>query len=174
VEELFDFARTLSSQPIPKGDRVQIITDGGGFGVLLSDNLIENGLRLASMKKTTIDDLRKHMPSHVVLKNPIDLTGDADNERYQKAIDAALKDPNIDMIGLIVLLQVPRLEAEIVETIMNAFKASEKPIFVISAGGDYTEVLKKTLEDAGIPTFSYPQNAAKAMRVLYEFGQEAK
>ena len=174
VEELFDFARTLSSQPIPKGDRVQIITDGGGFGVLLSDNLIENGLRLASMKKTTIDDLRKHMPSHVVLKNPIDLTGDADNERYQKAIDAALKDPNVDMIGLIVLLQVPRLEAEIVETIMNAFKASEKPIFVISAGGDYTEVLKKTLEDAGIPTFSYPQNAAKAMRVLYEFGQEAK
>jgi acyl-CoA synthetase (NDP forming) len=107
-----------------------------------------------------------------VIKNPIDLTGDADFERYQHALNAALEDPNVDIIGLIVLLQVPRLGGEIVDTIINAFKSTEKPIFVISAGGEYTEVLKKTMEDIGIPTFSYPQDAAKAMRILYEFEKD--
>ncbi len=172
MEELFDFARTLSSQPSPKGNRVQIITDGGGFGVLLADHVINNELKLARMSKETVDSLRKKMPPYVVLKNPIDLTGDADVERYQHTINAAIKDPNVDIVGLIVLLQVPRLGGEIVDTIINAFKTSEKPIFVISAGGDYTEVLKKTMEDVGIPTFSYPQSAARAMKVLYDFGQE--
>jgi len=174
MEELFDYARTLSTLPNPKGHRVQIITDGGGFGVLLTDNIIKDGLSLAVMTEEKIEEMRKKMPSYVVLKNPIDLTGDADSERYQYAITAAIEDPNVDMIGLIVLLQVPRLGGEIVDTIINAFKMSQKPIFVVSAGGDYTEVLKKTLEDIGIPTFSYPQSAAKAMKVLYEFGMETK
>lgn len=172
MEELFDYARTLSSLPKPQCNRVQIITDGGGFGILLTDSVIKNGLRLSKMSQEKIDHLRKKMPSYVVIKNPIDLTGDADVERYREALEAALQDPNVDIIGLIVLLQVPRLGGEIVDTIINAFKTSKKPIFVISAGGEYTEVLKKTLEDIGIPTFSYPQNAAKAMRVLYEFGKE--
>ncbi len=172
MEELFDFARTLSSQPKPKGDRVQIITDGGGFGVLLADHVINNGLKLAKMSKKTMEVLRKKMPSYVIIKNPIDLTGDADVERYQNTLSAAIRDPNIDIVGVIVLLQVPKLGGEIVDTVINAYKTSEKPIFVISAGGEYTEVLKKTMEDVGIPTFSYPQSAAKAMRVLYEFGQE--
>ncbi|MCX6817985.1 MAG: CoA-binding protein [Candidatus Aenigmarchaeota archaeon] len=174
MEELFDYARTLSSLPKPKGHRVQIITDGGGFGVLLTDNIIKDGLSLATMTEEKVEEMRKKMPAYVVLKNPIDLTGDADSERYQYAITAAIEDPNVDMIGLIVLLQVPRLGGEIVDTIINAFKTSQKPIFVVSAGGDYTEVLKKTLEDIGIPTFSYPQSAAKAMKVLYEFGMETK
>jgi acetyl coenzyme A synthetase (ADP forming)-like protein len=174
MEELFGFARTLSTLPRPKGNRVQIITDGGGFGVLLSDNIVENGLALAKMSKETTEKLRKKMPPYVVLKNPVDLTGDADVERYGQALEAALADPGVDMVGLIVLLQVPRLGGDIVETITNAFKSSSKPIFVISAGGEYTEVLKKSLEDFGIPTFSYPQNAAKAMRVLYEFSEEAR
>lgn len=172
MEELFDYARTLNSLPKPKCNRVQIITDGGGFGVLLTDNIIKDGLALATMTDEKIDEMRKKMPPYVVLKNPIDLTGDADEERYQHALTAVLEDPNVDIVGLIVLLQVPRLGGEIVDTIINAFKNSSKPIFVVSAGGDYTEVLKKTLEDIGIPTFSYPQSASKAMRVLYEFGKE--
>jgi len=173
MEDLFNFARSLSCHPKPRGNRVQIITDGGGFGVLLADNIIENGLRLAKMDKKSITSLQKKMPHYVVIKNPIDLIGDADVERYQLALKAAVNDPNVDIIGLIVLLQVPRLGGEIVDTVINAVKTSDKPIFVISAGGEYTEVLKKTMEQSGIPTFSYPQNAARAMKVLYEFGEES-
>jgi len=174
MEELFGFARTLSALPKPKGKRVQIITDGGGFGVLLSDNIVENGLELAEMKTESIEKMRKKMPGYVILKNPIDLTGDADVDRYKEALEAAVADPNVDMIGLIVLLQVPRLGGDVIETITNTFKTTDKPIFVISAGGEYTEVLKKSLEDFGIPTFSYPQNAARAMSILYEFSEEAE
>ena len=172
MEELFDYARTLSCLPRPKCNRIQIITDGGGFGVLLTDNIIKNGLRLAKMTDKNVEELKKKMPGYVVIKNPIDLTGDADFERYQQALAASIDDPNVDIIGLIVLFQVPRLGGEIVDTIINFFKSTDKPIFVISAGGEYTEVLKKTMEDIGIPTFSYPQDAAKAMRILYEFGKE--
>lgn len=172
MEELFDFARVLSSQPKPKGKRIQIITDGGGFGVLLADNIIENSLRLAKMSKENVNKLKKKMPPYVIIKNPIDLIGDATTERYYYALNAAIEDPNVDMIGLILLLQVPSLGENVVETVINAFKTSKKPIFVISAGGDYTEVLKRTMENVGIPTFSYPHKAAKAMRVLYEFGEE--
>jgi acetyl coenzyme A synthetase (ADP forming)-like protein len=174
MEELFDYARTLAYLPKPKGNRVQIITDGGGFGILLTDSVIKNGLTLAKMSDEKIELLRKQMPDYVVIKNPIDLTGDADTERYRIALEAALEDPNVDIIGLIVLLQVPKLGGEIVDTVINAFKTSEKPIFFISAGGEYTEVLKKTLEDEGIPTFSYPQSAAKSMRILYDFGKNEK
>ncbi len=174
MEEIFDFARTLSKQPLPKGRHVQIITDGGGFGVLLADEIIKNGLELAEMGKESIERMRKEMPPYVVLKNPIDLTGDADTEMYRRALESAINDRNVDMIGLIVLLQVPRLGGDVVETVINAFKSSNKPIFVISAGGEYTEVLKKSLEDFGVPTFSYPESAARSMKILYDFAQKSK
>jgi acetyl coenzyme A synthetase (ADP forming)-like protein len=169
LEQIFDFARILSTQPRPKGNRVQVITDGGGFGVLATDGLVRNNLALAKMRKESINKLKKKFPSYVVLKNPIDLTGDADAERYRKAIDAALDDPNVDMIALIVLFQIPTLTSEIVEIISAANKRRKKPIVVIAAGGRYTEVLKKTLEDSGIPTFSYPGRSAEALRALCEY-----
>jgi acetyl coenzyme A synthetase (ADP forming)-like protein len=174
LEELFDFARVLANQPIPSGKRVQIITDGGGFGVLTTDWVIENGLSLAQMDRKALASLKKHFPPHVVIKNPLDLTGDATVERYSLAIDAAIKDPNVDMIAVIALFQIPTLTADITDVISAAADRSRKPIVVIAAGGRFTEVLKKTLEDSGVPTFSYPEKAALALRALYDFGQERR
>jgi acetyl coenzyme A synthetase (ADP forming)-like protein len=174
LEELFDFARVLASQPIPRGNRVQIITDGGGFGVLTTDWVIENRLTLAHMNKKILTTLKRTFPPHVVLKNPLDLTGDADVERYRLAIDAAVQDPNIDMIAVVTLFQIPTLTADITDVVSAASDRSDKPLIVIAAGGRFTEVLKKTLEDSGVPTFSYPERAAQSLRALYEFGQERK
>jgi acetyl coenzyme A synthetase (ADP forming)-like protein len=172
LEELFDFARVLAYQTSPRGPRVQVITDGGGFGVLTTDWIIENGLTLARMDKKTISSLKKQFPPHVVLKNPLDLTGDATVERYKLAIDASIQDPNVDMIAVIALFQIPTLTADIVDVISAAADRSTKPIVVIAAGGRFTEVLKKTLEDSGIPTFSYPEKAAAALAALHRFGKE--
>lgn len=172
LEELFDFARVLANQPIPEGNRVQIITDGGGFGVLTTDWIIENNLTLASMDKKNMASLKRTFPPHVVIKNPLDLTGDATVERYRLAMDAAIRDPNVDMIALIALFQIPTLTADITDVISAAVERSKKPIVVIAAGGRFTEVLKKTLEDSGVPTFSYPEKAARALKALYDFGQE--
>ncbi|MCK4714587.1 MAG: CoA-binding protein, partial [Candidatus Aenigmarchaeota archaeon] len=174
LEELFDFARVLATQPSPKGNRVQVITDGGGFGVLTTDWLIESKLVMARMDRKTAASLKKAFPPHVVIKNPLDLTGDATVERYHLAIDAAIHDPNVDMIAVIALFQIPTLTADIVDVISAASDRSSKPIIVISAGGRFTEVLKKTLEDSGVPTFSYPEKAARALKALYDFSEERK
>ncbi|MBU0530650.1 MAG: CoA-binding protein [Nanoarchaeota archaeon] len=171
LEEIFDYARTLSTQPKPKGNRVQIITDGGGFGVLTSDWLIKYGLKLAKMEEKTINELKKIFPSYVSFKNPMDLTGDADTPRYREAVNAAMDDPNVDIVVVIVLFQVPALTPDVVDVISEAAERKTKPLIVISSGGRYTEVLKKSLEDFGVPTFSYPRGAAKALRVLVEYGK---
>jgi acyl-CoA synthetase (NDP forming) len=169
LEEIFDFARVLSTQPVPNGNRVQVITDGGGFGVLAADWIVSNGLKLAQMKKENIAAMRKLLPEYVVLKNPIDLTGDADVERYRIAIENAMKDDSVDMIAVITLFQIPTLTAEITDVISSFAEQGKKPIVVIAAGGRFTEVLKKSMEDFGVPTFSYPEKAAKALGALYEY-----
>ena len=171
LEQVFDFARILSTQPIPQGNKVQIITDGGGFGVLMSDWITKNNLSLAKMSDVVIGKMKKLLPPYVILKNPLDVTGDADIERYRITIEAALADPNVDIIAVIALLQVPSLTSDIVDVIAEASDEKKKPIIVVSAGGRYTEVLKKALEDFGVPCFSYPESAAAAIRALCEYGK---
>ncbi len=171
MEEMFDFARLLSTQPLPKGKRVQVITDGGGFGVMAVDGIIKNGLELARIEKKSVEGLKKKLPHYFVIKNPIDLTGNAESWHYAEAIDAAIKDPKVDMIIVIVLFQVPALTPEVTEVIIEASKRSSKPIAVVASGGRYTEVLKKSLEAGGAPCFSYPARAANAMGVLYNYTQ---
>ncbi len=171
IEQVFDFARILSTQPLPKGNRVQIITDGGGFGILTVDNIIRNGLELAEMNKDSQNFLKNHVPKYVVVKNPIDLTGDATTERYKMALDTALRDKNVDMVAVIILFQVPTLTPDIVEVINEANSKKRKPIVVIAAGGRYTETLKKSLEGYGIPCFSYPERAAESLNALYQYSR---
>ncbi len=174
LEQIFDFARVLSTQPSAKGNRVQIITDGGGYGVMTTDWLIKNGLTLAKMNAKTIERLKKAYPPHVVVKNPIDLTGDADTERYRVAMEAAMEDPDVDMVAVIILFQIPTLTPDIVDVVSAISDRKQKPLIVLAAGGRYTEVLKKSLEDFGVPCFSYPEEAAEALRALYEYGCHAK
>ncbi len=171
IEELFDFARLLSTQPLPKGKRVQIITDGGGFGVLTVDWIIKYGLELAKMSPTRVKTLKKSLPPFFVVKNPIDLTGSATKEHYALALQEALADPNVDMVALIALFQLPALTPDMVDVVLEVASKSQKPIIVIAAGGRYTEVLKKSLEKGGVPCFSYPERAVKSMQVLYSYAK---
>ncbi|MEM5812094.1 MAG: CoA-binding protein [Candidatus Aenigmatarchaeota archaeon] len=170
LEQVFDFARVLSTQPVPKGDRVQIITDGGGYGVMTTDWLIKNNLKLAKMKQENINKIKNACPPHAIIKNPIDLTGDASTDRYKIAIETAMEDPNVDMVAVIILFQIPTLTPDIVDVVSAISERKQKPLIVIAAGGRYTEVLKKSLEDFGVPCFSYPERAAESLRALYEQG----
>jgi len=174
LEQIFDFARVLSTQPAPKGDRVQIITDGGGFGVLTADWVMKNGLKLAQLQKSNTDCLEELTPDHAVISNPIDLTGDATTEMYEKSINTSLNDKNVDMIIVVALFQPPLLTADVTDVISDAARKKKKPIVVVSAGGRYTEVLKKALEDSDVPCFSYPERAVSALKALHEYGKIKK
>ena len=169
LEQLFDFSRVLSTQPRPKGDRVLIITDGGGYGVLTTDWIARHNLSLATLSPSSKKILRKQLPPRVNIRNPLDLTGDANTSRYTLAIETALKDPGVDMLAVIPLFQVPTLTGDVVEVITEA--KGKKPMVVIAGGGKYTEVLKKSLEDAGVPTFSYPERGVSALKALYDYSR---
>ena len=168
-EQLFNFARVLSNEPLTKGKKVQIITDGGGYAVLAADALIENGLELALMEKKNLNSLKKIVPVFAELKNVIDLTGDATTEMYKKATELALKDKNIDMILLIVLFPPPLLDKNIVYEIIKLHKKQIKPIIVVSASGNYTESQKKIMEKQFVPTFTFPKDAAESLKALYDY-----
>ncbi len=169
LQDLFDFARTFLHQPAPKGRNVQVITDGGGYGVVATDAIAKNGLRLARMSEASLAGIRTQVPDYVVLKNPMDLTGGVNNQWYKLGLEAALGDKNVDMVALIILFQVPNLTSDVVQVIseLNAKKA--KPLAVISVGGEFSEVHKRAMEHDGIVTFSYPENAVKALRALADF-----
>ncbi|MCD6229250.1 MAG: CoA-binding protein [Candidatus Diapherotrites archaeon] len=168
LEDLFNFARTLESQPAPKGKRVQIITNGGGYGILSADACMKYGLELAQMKAETIEEIKKQVPDYAVVSNPLDLIGDADTQRYKIAIEGAMNDSNVDMIFVIILYQSPLVTPDIVDVITEAYDEMKKPIVAISTGGDFTEVHSTALQANGVTTFTYVKNAARALKMLFE------
>ncbi|HLD80918.1 MAG TPA: CoA-binding protein [archaeon] len=171
IEDLFRFARALVDQPVPSSNKVQVITDGGGYGVIAADAIAKSdSLQLAELSPQTIQELKQKMPNYAVIGNPIDLTGDADAARYQNAITAALKDPNVDSLVVILLYQVPSVSSEIVETLVETQMQSNKPMVVVSTGGGFTEVHTKYLESKGVPVFNYPEEAVRALDALSKYG----
>lgn len=169
LEDMFNCARVLEVCQKPKGDRVQIITNGGGYGVISSDALNINNLTPAVLSKESKDYLKKIMPERVIISNPMDLLGDTTTHRYKHALDACIKDKNIDIILLLVLHQTPLLTTSIVEIITEFNDMQKKPIIVVSTGGEFTQVLKKNLETNKIPCFDYPEQAVRAIKKLTEF-----
>ncbi|MFH1444964.1 MAG: CoA-binding protein, partial [Nanoarchaeota archaeon] len=95
-DELFDFSKVLAKQPLLKGKRIAIVTDGGGFGIVAADTAIERGLELPVLADNTIKKLKSFLPIYASVNNPVDITGDATVERYKKTLDAVFKDNNID------------------------------------------------------------------------------
>ncbi|MEK6835516.1 MAG: CoA-binding protein, partial [Nanoarchaeota archaeon] len=169
LQEVFNFARILEKSMLTKGDRVQVITNGGGYGVLSIDSIIKNNLSLASLNKKTIEKLKKQLTNLVVISNPIDLSGDATTERYKIAIDACLDDNNVDILLLIVLYQSPLIDTSILDIITEAKDLKKKPIIVVSTGGEFTDTLKRSLEDNGVVNFTFPEDAVKAIKALTEY-----
>ena len=173
TEQLFDYARAHDMQPLPKGKKIAIVTNGGGFGVIATDTAEKLGLELSELSKETIDAVKKQVPWYAVVKNPLDLVGDADAARYKHALENIAKDPNVDGIVCVLLFQTAPLESEVVDVIAQMMEYG-KPIVVCSAGGDYTDVHRKMLERVGIPTFSTPERAVCAMNSLVKFSEHLR
>jgi len=169
IDDLFGFSKALAYQPLPKGDRIAIVTNGGGFGVLSADSIIENGLQLAKISKKTLDEVRKKVPNYVTLSNPMDLTGDADSKRYEIALKNIMKDENVDAVIVTLLMQISALGSDIVD-VLKAFRT--KPLLVCSTGGDFTNIHRKMLEASGIPTYSTPESAVKAMKAMVDYSKQ--
>jgi acyl-CoA synthetase (NDP forming) len=168
-EELFDFARAFSTQPLPRGNRIAIVTDGGGFGVLATDEAERQGLELPEPSDRLRKEMSKVMPPYASMHNPIDLTGDADADRYRVVIETCLRSKEYDGVIAITLFQVPTLEKEVVDHIIKLHREYKKPLLACAAGGKFTQELSEKLMEGGVPVYPTPERAVKAMKALVEY-----
>lgn len=169
ISELFEFAKIFSKNKLQKLEKVAIITNAGGPGVLTTDEVTDNGLQLATLTEETQLALRAVLPPAASVKNPIDVLGDAVSERYEQALKLVEQDPNVD--GLIVVL-TPQSMTEIEQTaqaIIALRKVSGKPIAVSFMGHEIVKSGVELMKQAGIVTTHFPEQAAKAMAVFSRF-----
>lgn len=169
LEYMFDFAKILEKCIKPKGGRLQIITNGGGYGILAIDAAVKDGIELAELSHGIKKELRKQLPSIININNPLDLAGDATSGRYKLCMDACMREKNVDVMLIIVLVQTPLIGTDIVDVLVEANDLKKKPIVVVSAGGEYTEVMRKNLEENGIPTYTYPEDAVRSVQQLVKY-----
>ncbi|HWF92910.1 MAG TPA: bifunctional acetate--CoA ligase family protein/GNAT family N-acetyltransferase, partial [Terriglobales bacterium] len=169
IADLFYMAEVLDKQPRPKGNKLTIVTNAGGPAVLATDSLISNGGELTNLSQQTIQQLDECLPSHWSHGNPIDILGDADSARYAKAIEIAANDPNSD--GLLVILAPQGMtDASAVALCLNsASNAYEKPVFASWMGGTSVAEGTAALNASGIPTFPYPDTAARAFTYVWRY-----
>lgn len=173
IDEVFDFVK-IFNQSKPKGNRMGVITNGGGMGVLTADYIESEGLALAQFSEETKKELKKILPTYGTVANPLDLVADAGVEAYEKAINVMMKDPNIDGLIIIVLTQTPPIDERIIHVLTKALDEQTKPIATISVGGTYTEVYRKILESKGVPSYNSPRAAVKAMERLVTYSKYCK
>ncbi|ASJ12859.1 acetate--CoA ligase family protein [Thermococcus thioreducens] len=173
-EHMFDLAKAFAAlkDKLPRGDRIGIITDGGGAGVMASDAVAKFGLKMADLSEETLKFLRENFPPHAVAGNPTDVVGDTDAERYRIAIEGFVNDPNVDAVLVIVLFQVPLLEEEkIIDILAEYQKKSDKPIVAVAMGGKKTDYYAKMLEDRGVPVYPTPERGVRALAGLVKYAE---
>jgi acetyl coenzyme A synthetase (ADP forming)-like protein len=174
VSELFNYALAFSTQPLPKGSRIAIVTNSGGPGIMATDALIRPGITMAQLSEDTKKKLREKLPSTASVNNPVDVIGDADAKRYEDAIRYTLEDENVD--GAIVIL-APAATTEIMETakiVPRVAKDIDKPILSSFMGlVDVSEGVRY-LEQNGIPNYVFPEEASRTMAAMIKYSENMK
>jgi acetyltransferase len=170
LADLFYMAETLSKQPRPRGPRLNIVTNAGGPGVLATDALMATGGELTVLSQTTLQELDGFLSPHWSHHNPVDVLADADAERFVKAVDTVLKDPAGDALLAIIAPQgLADPTATATEMTKYAHTTTGKPVLASWMGGDGVAEGTAILNTAGIPTFSYPDTAARAFTYMWRY-----
>ncbi len=169
IEHLFDISTALSYQPVPKGNRIAVITNAGGPGIMMSDALEMAGLKVAALADTTAEKLSAVLPPAASWSNPVDVLGDAGRDRYKAAIELALQDEGVD--GVIVILTPQKMTEtkETAEAIVELSSTSEKPILACFMGADAVAEGVEVLQENNIPQYPIPDRAAKSMFEMVKY-----
>jgi len=166
IEEMFNTATLLASQPLPRGNRIAIVTNAGGPGVMATDAAIERGLELAKFAPETTAKLKKALPAAANMKNPIDVIGDARDDRYRAAMEAVYEDPSVDQVLVILTPQSMTNITTIAQAVCDENKLhadKQKPLLCSFMGAKDVASGIKILQDHAIPHYVLPEWAADAM-----------
>lgn len=162
ISDVFNVAEMLAKQPRPKGPHLTILTNAGGPGVLSTDALISAGGELTDISPETLATYNAFLPDAWSHNNPVDILGDAEPERYAKALEIASKDPNTDGMLIILTPQGMTNPTAVAEHLVPYAQSTGKPVVASWMGGDFVAEGSAILTRAGIPVFPYPDAAAEA------------
>ena len=170
-EALFDYATAFAMQPLPNGERVAVITNAGGPGIMAADAAESSGLKMVSPSKESDAKLRAFMPAAGAFGNPIDVIGDADPDRYVKAFEVMQDDETIDAIVVVVTPQNMTRPLELAEKLGAASRrgGSKKPMLAVFMGGTEVAAAKEKLMALGIPNYPSPDRAVTALRAMCDY-----
>ena len=174
IADLFYMAEVLSKQPSPRGPRLTIVTNAGGPGVLATDALIMGGGELADLSPETMAAYNAVLPATWSHNNPVDIIGDASPERYAKALEIASKDENSDGMLVILTPQAMTDPTQIAEQLKPLAKQEGKPVLASWMGGVDVAAGEEILNRANIPTFPYPDTAARAFNYMWQYSYNLK
>jgi acetyltransferase len=156
-------------QPTPRGERVAIITNAGGPGIMAADACEKRGLQVSRLSDRTVDELRKSLPAAASAINPIDVLGDADPDRYSAAIRAAQADDGIDAIIVILTPQAMTKPLETAEAVARCASEGRKPVLAAFMGGSDVMPGREFLTKCSLPDYPSPERAAKTLRAMCDY-----
>lgn len=168
-DEMMDAVRIFLHQPSMRGNRVYILTDAGGIGVMLTDALTSVGLEVPRTPSDLKEELKRILPPHCIVENPIDLTGDTDDERYIRVLDVLVEKPYVDAIVVVALPQVPGIKGTFVDHIVKLKSEYEKTIVALTIGSEASLEVARRLEENSVTVFESPERLAKALKALYTY-----
>jgi len=169
LDELFDAAATLAKARPGCGDRIAILTNGGGLGVLATDALIDQGGQLAELAPDTVARLDATLPATWSHGNPVDIVGDAPGQRYRAAADILLEDPNSDALLALNCPTAIASSTEAAEAVIGAAGAHRRPVFAAWVGDGAAREARTRLSAAHIPAYETPEQAARGLMHLERY-----
>ncbi|MFZ5911076.1 MAG: acetate--CoA ligase alpha subunit [Chloroflexota bacterium] len=174
IGEIFSMAEVLSKQPRPKGPHLTILTNAGGPGVLAVDSLITRGGKLAEISPEAMEKLNEILPPQWSHNNPVDILGDASPERYAQALEVAAQDENSDGLLVVLTPQAMTDPTATADALKNYAQSYDKPILASWSGGQDVAAGESILNKAGIPTYMYPDTAAKVFAYMWKYTDNLK
>jgi acetyltransferase len=174
IAELFYMAEVLGKQPRPNGRRLTILTNAGGPGVLATDALITNGGELTPLSPEIMEAYNELLPAAWSHNNPVDIIGDASPERYAKALEIAARDPNSDGILVILTPQAMTDPTKTAEVLTPYAQSLGKPVIATWMGGDEVAPGEALLNKANIPTYPYPDTAARVFDYMAHYSENLR
>jgi acetate---CoA ligase (ADP-forming) len=170
VEELFDLAMAFGGQPLPRSRRIGVLTNSGGPGILAADALEANGVIVAELAPATVTHLAPSFPEDASLRNPLDMMASATPPGYRVALDALLSDPGIDGVIPIFVPMLGVRQEEVAEVIVAATVGQpDKPVLAVLMGREGLAQGMAQLHGAGIPTYIFPESAARAFAAMCRY-----
>jgi acetyl coenzyme A synthetase (ADP forming)-like protein len=170
VEEMFDLAMAFSHQPIPRGNRVAIVTNAGGPGIIIADACEAHGLVVTELAEETRALLAEHFPEEASLTNPVDMIASATPQSYRIAVEAVLADPNVDAVVATFVPPLGVRQEDVAEAIVSvAAGQTEKPVMAVLMGRQGLPQGLAELNAAGIPGYRFPESGVRALAAMYRY-----